>query len=159
VTVPEEITRIEEQLRRITLRFRRDLGSVSANLLPAAQLDVLRCLHQRGNLTVSQLAKELSVTASAITSLSDRLVKSNLVQRMADKSDRRLVRLGLTPEGKELFEKIHAETLERVRSYFQRVPKSEMRSFVDTLSRLVSLMEEGSGQGEAPSRVRPNGLQ
>ena len=79
MTVPEEITRIEEQLRRITLRFRRDLGSVSANLLPAAQLDVLRCLHQRGNLTVSQLAKELSVTASAITSLSDRLVKSNLV--------------------------------------------------------------------------------
>ena len=151
MTVPEEIDRIEEHLRRLAGRVKQGLTAASANLVRAAQHDVLRCLYQKGSLTVSQLAKELSVTASAVTSLSDRLVKSNLVQRMADKSDRRLVRLGLTPQGRELFEKVHAETLKRIRRYFQRVPQSEMQAFADILARLVHLMEEGSGQGEPAS--------
>lgn len=148
MSVPEEIARIEEQLRKIVQRVGKDLGSISEHLVPSAQLDVLRLLHERGRLTVSQLAKELSVTVSAITSLSNRLVNSRLVRRIADKSDRRLVWLDLTPEGKELFEKIHAQRLERIRSYFQRVPQSEVTAFVETLSQLVRLMEDAGRKGE-----------
>lgn len=148
VKVPEEISRIEEQLRRLAQHVGRDLGSISEHLVPAAQLDVLRCLYQRGRLTVSQLATELRVTASAITSVSNRLVGSRLVRRIADKSDRRLVWLDLTPQGKELFEKIHAQRLERIRRYLCRVPESEMTTLVDTLTRLVCMMEDGAGQGE-----------
>lgn len=46
MTVPEEIARIEEHLRRLAGRVKQDLTAASANLVPAAQLDVLRCLYQ-----------------------------------------------------------------------------------------------------------------
>lgn len=148
MTVSEKLARIEEQVRRLARRLSRDLGAATERILPGAQFDLLRCLYQRGRLTVSQLARELRVTASAITALSNRLVASRLVQRAADKADRRVVWLELTEEGRALYERIHAERLERIRRYFQRVSERDLDAYVATLSELVRIIEAGSEQGE-----------
>lgn len=55
-----------------------------------------------GRLTMSELAGEVSLTTGGVTRLADRLEKDGLVQRAACPTDRRVVHLGLTPEGQEV---------------------------------------------------------
>ena len=51
--------------------------------------------------TVKHLAEALKVTKSRITRLTDGLVKKNLVKRIPDDSDGRVIKIKLTDEGEE----------------------------------------------------------
>ncbi|HID36691.1 MAG TPA: MarR family transcriptional regulator [Ghiorsea sp.] len=52
----------------------------------------------------SKLADILGKDKAAITRLLNSLVKLNLVERIQDKNDRRIIRAHITPEGKAVFE-------------------------------------------------------
>jgi len=63
---------------------------------------VLAYLSREDGMTQSQLAEELDLGKVAIGGLIDRLEKSGLVRREADPSDRRVNRIFLQPESKQL---------------------------------------------------------
>jgi DNA-binding MarR family transcriptional regulator len=50
----------------------------------------------------ADLARDYGIDASAVTRLIDRLEKRGLLSRVRSSEDRRVVRLGLTPEGYQL---------------------------------------------------------
>ncbi|MCF6208342.1 MAG: MarR family transcriptional regulator, partial [Ghiorsea sp.] len=52
----------------------------------------------------SKLADILGKDKAAVTRLLNSLVRLNLVERIQDKSDRRIIRAHITPEGKTVFE-------------------------------------------------------
>jgi DNA-binding MarR family transcriptional regulator len=58
---------------------------------------------ESGPATVSEVAEYLGVSLSAITSMSDRLVKTGYIARLRSDTDRRLVWLELTEEGRRIF--------------------------------------------------------
>ena len=59
--------------------------------LGITDMKALGVLFQEGAMTAGQLAKRLSLTTGAVTSVVDRLERRNLVRRMADPGDRRKV--------------------------------------------------------------------
>jgi DNA-binding MarR family transcriptional regulator len=65
--------------------------------LPQAR--ALRAIASSEACTMGELAGSLRVTMGAATGLVDRLVQQGLVQREPDPSDRRVVRVRLTPAG------------------------------------------------------------
>jgi len=65
------------------------------------QLETLRYVDEKENPSMREIADYLCVTAPSVTSLIDTLAKSKLLERIHDKADRRLVRLAVTPKGKE----------------------------------------------------------
>lgn len=90
--------------------------------LSFAQLHTIFLITQ-GYTTMSMLANELQVKLPTVTGLVDRLVKHNYLKRIADKDDRRLVRLELTKIGKKSF----AQTV--------RTKKESLNIFIDNVSR------------------------
>jgi DNA-binding MarR family transcriptional regulator len=83
--------------------------SVQANIL--FMLATGRCV------VAAQLAREAGIDASAITRQIDRLARRGLLSRLRSEEDRRIVRLSLTPQGRQLAEQIPAiylRVLERV---------------------------------------------
>ena len=58
---------------------------------------VLRLLHDRGPLSVTEIAREIGQTHSAVSQLAGPLVKEGLVRHAADPADRRRRVLSLTP--------------------------------------------------------------
>jgi DNA-binding MarR family transcriptional regulator len=62
-------------------------------------MHVLMLLHERGALTVGQLAETLGVSMPSVSSQLDRLEEHQLVERRRDESDRRLVHIVLTDAG------------------------------------------------------------
>ncbi len=72
--------------------------------LPLAWMDVLlRLLRTPGNrLTMSELAAQALMTTSGFTRMADRLSRAGLVERQPCGTDRRVIRVALTPAGLEL---------------------------------------------------------
>jgi DNA-binding MarR family transcriptional regulator len=69
--------------------------------LPLAQLRVCTVL-QAGPRTISALGEELGNSVSAVTQIADRLERAGFVERVAERDDRRVRILRLTPHGAEV---------------------------------------------------------
>ncbi|MCF3947246.1 MarR family winged helix-turn-helix transcriptional regulator [Acidiphilium iwatense] len=73
---------------------------------------------------LGDLAERLALHHNSMVELADRLADSGLVSRIPDSTDRRRVRLALTPAGEEklaALSAIHLEELRRMRPVLQRL--------------------------------------
>ena len=75
-----------------------------APAVPPTQLRVLTIIADNHRTTVNRLAAALDVVPSSASRLCDRLEATGLLRRLPDPSDRREVRLALTPSGRTLLD-------------------------------------------------------
>lgn len=83
-------------------------GYMEQHLSPAlteAQLTVLEVLQGNGRMKPSQLIPYLATTPAAVTMLLDRMEKNELVTRVRDQEDRRIVWIVITERGMEEVER------------------------------------------------------
>jgi DNA-binding MarR family transcriptional regulator len=73
------------------------------------QIHALLHLGHEGGLTMGELARRIGVTEKTVTGIVDRLERETYLQRERDATDRRVVRVCLTPKGREAHERIDAE--------------------------------------------------
>jgi DNA-binding MarR family transcriptional regulator len=90
--------RLLESQNRILAELRRDLEGVCT----IAPFDLLATLDKEDGITLAVLSRRLLVTAGNVTGLVARAERDGLVQRRADKTDRRLSHVHLTPKGRAL---------------------------------------------------------
>jgi len=72
--------------------------------ISGSQLAALEKLFPEDGLTIGELSKRMGLHASTLTGLVDRLEKDKLVYRGRSKSDRRVVKIFLTPTGREIIQ-------------------------------------------------------
>lgn len=108
----------------------------------AAQLSALRVLERHGEQTHSELAQMLLLSASTISGMVDRLATRKLVKRERSQKDRRLVRVTLSPAGRELLTAIPPGQTKfgALRQMIRDLPAAEASSFLETLNKLVDAM-------------------
>ena len=96
----------QESIGRLIAAF-RDAGNQDGAFeeRAAARLGIgagdLRCLNaieNAGGLTAGELSRAVGVTSGAVTGAIDRLEAAGFARRVADPSDRRRVRIEVTPE-------------------------------------------------------------
>jgi DNA-binding MarR family transcriptional regulator len=93
-------------------------AALSTVELSRPKLSVLTQLVSKGEpMTLSDLAAGLACVRSNMTQLVDRLETDGLVRRIADGTDRRIVRAELTPLGRER-QVAGAEQMEKVQAEF-----------------------------------------
>jgi len=113
----------------IRLRFWDERG------LTMAQLRLMYTILVDGDQPVGDLAEKLSVRPPTVTGLTDRLIKQDLIVRVNDPSDRRVVIVRLTDEGRRVVGQIEAVS----QAYFDRV-FDEMGG--ERIEELIQLLEE-----------------
>ncbi|MBU9177505.1 MarR family winged helix-turn-helix transcriptional regulator [Burkholderia gladioli] len=84
----------------VTQRTQTELGITGTQASMLFMLAVGKCS------TAAELAREYAIDASAVTRLLDRVEKRGLLSRVRSHEDRRVVRLELTDEGRELAERM-----------------------------------------------------
>lgn len=79
-----------------------------------SKLDMLSIyfLFQKGELTMSSLAKDLSIGVSTATGIADRLFDKKLISRKRNFDDRRIVKIKLTGKGKQIA-LVHQKQIEK----------------------------------------------
>lgn len=68
----------------------------------AGQQFILTCLWQTDGLTPGEIARRLELSTPTVTRATTRMEAAGLLRRQAHEGDARLVRLRLTPRGREL---------------------------------------------------------
>lgn len=122
--------------------------------LTMPQLKVLLLLGLHGSAPVSWLAGRMSVSPPNVTGILDRLEQQGCVRRANDASDRRVVRVTLTPEGERVLRDLHTAGAAHIGRALERLMPEErdaLRSGLAALLRVCAeLAMEGAGKPGRP---------
>ena len=97
------------------------------------QLEVLRQIYLLKEPMMSQLGEVCGIQLSTLTRIVDKLVQKNFVTRKFDPSDRRVIRVTLTPYGDEVVRKVEKTKKEKIMSVLKYFSHSEREKFLQML--------------------------
>jgi DNA-binding MarR family transcriptional regulator len=92
------------------------------------------------NPTMGELSTSISVPLSTATRIVDYLVERGFLERLPDPEDRRVVRVTLTPSGKELHQTIDNHVKLRVRQIFSSLSVRERESLFSAMAKILTAM-------------------
>jgi DNA-binding MarR family transcriptional regulator len=128
------------------------------------ELMVLHIVHSRDDgrgVTVSEIGGWLSVTSPTVTQHLNRLEEQGLVERFADASDRRVVRIRLTGKGRQYVQRMQQARLELFAGLADHLGEEESMHFIRTMKKVTAYMTERKRafwqQYEAEAGVKPDG--
>src|SRR5690606_24744316 len=102
----QQVQRLVELMQAVALQVRPDtIENWPEDVLTMTQLLILRLIH-RGPLRMSDIADQIGSSYPAATSMIDRLVEKDLVERVHSTVDRRVVTCQLTPRGVEVLDSL-----------------------------------------------------
>lgn len=104
--------------------------------LTGQQFGLLMRLSCKGPMSPTELSESLVVSAGNITGLIARLQKQHLVERRRSASDRRSLRIAITPAGSEKLEEILPWWKIQVDGCFSAFNKTEKKELLGLLRRL-----------------------
>lgn len=105
--------------------------------LTVSQAQLLCTLADR-SIGMAELSGLLGLERSSLTGLVDRAEQRGFVVRAADPTDRRAVRVTLTPVGADTVHRFHEHLTERLDVLLAELPATERDRFVRTLGRIVA---------------------
>ncbi len=98
---------------------------------------VLCCLWEEDGLSTSGIADKLKQLGATLTGVVDRMEDRNLVYRERDADDRRIVRIWLTDEGKQLMSVLPALGAETIKKATENIPEVEQQTVLKLLDQIV----------------------
>ncbi len=120
---------------------RMDCKSELVNL-SVLQLQALIFIKKHPESTMNEIASYFSIELPSATSLVSKLVKLKLVKRVADKKDRRIVRIILTSYGEKLFEDAMKQRTEKIGQILSHLDKEDKEDFLKIITKLIATMKE-----------------
>jgi len=100
------------------------------------QLHALVLIKEHEGMTMKQFADFLHITSPSATSFIERLVKLKWVKRAKDDSNRKLVRLQVTPFGNTIISTKLSEHTLAMRQSFSLLPQEDQKELVRILGHL-----------------------
>lgn len=138
--IAEVLVALRRIMRATDLRSRHLMKTAG---LTAPQLLVLRTVHQRGELSVGDLARQISLSQGTVTSILDRLTARGLVIRERAHDDKRKVLLRLSPDGMTMLRHAPQPLQDHFVDEFNGLPTWEQHMILAALQRVASMMDAG----------------
>jgi DNA-binding MarR family transcriptional regulator len=128
---------LEMSLRRLFRTLRKGLNELYSDYIPSNEFAVLQTLHNQSPLMASEIANELKVSSSHITAVTDRLVGKNYIQRVRSDSDRRIVYLEITEDGKKIAREMDKIKNQYLAKKFANLSEEEMKLMITSSTKLL----------------------
>lgn len=139
----DQIAFLEKELRHIAALIKQKGREILSNYtITPPQFIALQWLHELGDMTIGDLSNKMYLAFSTTTDLVDRMERNDLVQRIRDNQDRRVVRIHLLKEGERIIE----EVIEQRQNYLADIVKDFQSEEVQTLSILLSKLYKEMNQ-------------
>jgi DNA-binding MarR family transcriptional regulator len=132
-----QVEEIEKSLRLIA-DIVKQKGREILNEFPITppQFVALQWLHEYGDMTIGELSSKMYLACSTTTDLVDRMEKNDLVERVKDTNDRRVVRIHLLSKGATIIR----EVIKQRQIYLQDVLGDFSKEDVDFLEKSLSFL-------------------
>ena len=115
-----------------------------ANLYPA-EMQVLCLMNTNSELTVTDIASNLSITKSAASQLVKKLCSKNMLQKYRSKENERIVILNITDQGKTAVENLfHNETYAfgELAKDFSSISEKELETILLFLNKVEEMFDK-----------------
>lgn len=133
------IALMEKDLRHVAAIIKEQGRKILKNYtITPPQFSALQWLLEHGDMTIGDLSNKMFLAFSTTTDLVDRMESSQLVKRVRDDKDRRVVRVHLLPEGERIIE----EVIEKRQQYLQEVLKNHDKQEIEQFSALLAKLHE-----------------
>ena len=134
-----------------TRRLFQQLRATSDGLLDgtginASQRAVLEFLHDNPPLTVSDMAREKTVSRQHIQTLVNSLLDADLVQTQDNPAHKRAPLITLTPEGKKLFQKITRQESKVLAAMAGKFDRKDVATATRTLQAIHDYLQSDHGK-------------
>lgn len=136
----DKLSRLMPEIARGTLR--REAVELSSGHITLPQFFILNMLEKEDALRMTDIARILGVTTAAATGIVDRLVKSSYAVRVYDTRDRRIIKIRLSPQGRELVQRINKRKKHNIIEIFGRIPSEDRDSFLKILMRVHEIVTQ-----------------
>jgi DNA-binding MarR family transcriptional regulator len=151
--VGQELIKEMIDLQRRVDRDRRqyELDAWMRLHLGIGQVKALFFISNRGATTTGKLAAVLKVTPTNVTGIVDRLLEKELITRIGDPDDRRVLVLRTTSQGEKLVAELRQKRKERMTEIFSRFTEEEAKTVLQSLKILAKAIELGESNPESDS--------
>ncbi len=109
--------------------------------LTAPQILLLQSIRDKGQVTIGELANDISLSQATVTTILDRLEKRELVYRERSKEDKRKVHARLTDAGTEMLKKAPIPLQDQFTRQFGDLHEWEQTMIISSLQRVAQMMD------------------
>lgn len=109
--------------------------------LTAPQILLLQTIRDRGQVTIGELAADISLSQATVTTILDRLEKRDLVYRKRSSADKRKVHAHLTAEAQEVLKSSPIPLQEQFTRQFGDLQEWEQTMIISSLQRIAKMMD------------------
>lgn len=145
LTIGYILNRIEEVLIALRRVIRAtDLHSkhlAKTTGLTAPQMLLLQTIRDKGEVTIGEIANDMSLSQATVTTILDRLEKRNLVYRERSKEDKRKVHAHLTDAAIETLKNAPIPLQDHFTRQFSGLQEWEQTMIISALQRVARMMD------------------
>lgn len=139
-----EIARLEKELRYVSTILKHNGRKILKSYpITPPQFVALQWLFEHGDMTIGDLSNKMFLAFSTMTDLVDRMEKNNLVKRVREEIDRRVVRIHLLSEGERIIEEVIGKRRDYLNAVLSDFDEEEVKEFSDLLAKLHEEMKKG----------------
>lgn len=146
-----DISTTQQRCKQMLISLRKIIQAISLHSkdlnkrygLTGPQLMILNEISNQEWMSVSGLARCISLSQATTTDILIRLEKKGLVERIRDDKDRRRVKVGITPKCEEILSNAPPPLQETFVERYSSLTEWEQLMILSALERLVELMSAG----------------
>ena len=109
--------------------------------LTAPQILLLQTIRDKGEVTIGELASEMSLSQATVTTIIDRLEKRGLVFRQRSKEDKRKVHAYLTDQATDVLKEAPIPLQDHFARQFGDLQEWEQTMIISSLQRVAQMMD------------------
>lgn len=139
----DEVAFLEKELRHISgIIKQKGRQMLSAYTITPPQFVALQWLLEHGDMTIGELSNKMYLAFSTTTDLIDRMERNELVQRVRDEQDRRVVRIHLLKEGERIIEEVIVKRQQYLEGVLNKFNADEVANLSILLGKLHQEMKK-----------------
>ncbi|ANU23625.1 MarR family winged helix-turn-helix transcriptional regulator [Planococcus donghaensis] len=138
----ERIAFMEKELRYISgIIKQKGREILNSYTITPPQFVALQWLFEHGDMTIGDLSNKMYLAFSTTTDLVDRMEKNEMVVRIREEQDRRVVRIKLLKEGERVIEEVIRKRREYLSTVLENFSEEESEQFAALLEKLHTNMK------------------
>ncbi|RFU67550.1 MarR family winged helix-turn-helix transcriptional regulator [Bacillus sp. V59.32b] len=139
----EHVAEIEKELRYVSSLIKQKGREILSNYkITPPQFVALQFLFEDGDMTIGELSTKMFLAFSTTTDLIDRMERNELVMRVKDEKDRRVVRIHLLEEGGRIIDEVIKKRQHYLSDVLSNFSDTEIASLNENLAKLHQEMRE-----------------
>lgn len=137
--IDSKIVQIEENFRWVCGKIKKKGREILSDFeITPPQFEALQHLLKEGDLTIGELSNKMYLACSTVTDLLDRMERNDLVVRVKDERDRRIVRIKVLDKGHQLIDQV----LHTRQKYLSEVLAECNSEVIDQIHKCFEILNE-----------------